>query len=71
MTGLTLDTCSATVCPATVAEEATLAALLRCCVREVAGPRGQVWQAEPYVLLRVADTLLRVRTHGGLALRFE
>lgn len=57
--------------PAAVAEEASLAALLRCCVREVAGPRGQVWHAEPYVLLRVADTLLRVRTHGGLALRFE
>ncbi|MFC7647908.1 IucA/IucC family protein [Streptosporangium lutulentum] len=65
MTSLALDS------PAAVAEEASLAALLRCCVREVSGPRGQVWHAEPYVLLRVADTLLRVRTHGGLALRFE
>ncbi|MFF5206883.1 IucA/IucC family protein [Streptosporangium sp. NPDC000396] len=65
MTSLALDS------PAAVAEEASLAALLRCCVREVAGPRGQVWHAEPYVLLRVADTLLRVRTHGGLALRFQ
>ncbi|MFI7059008.1 IucA/IucC family protein [Streptosporangium canum] len=66
MTSLALDSS-----PAAVAEEASLAALLRCCVREVAGPRGQVWPAEPYVLLRVAGTLLRVRTHGGLALRFE
>ncbi|WP_239513854.1 IucA/IucC family siderophore biosynthesis protein [Streptosporangium sp. 'caverna'] len=65
MTSLALDS------PAAVAEEASLAALLRCCVREVSGPRGQVWHAEPYVLLRVADTLLRVRTYGGLALRFE
>ncbi|MEV4577450.1 IucA/IucC family protein [Nonomuraea jabiensis] len=53
------------------AEEATLAALLRCCVREVAGPRGLVWPAPPYLLLRVAGTLLRVRTHGGAALRFD
>ncbi|MDP9865219.1 MULTISPECIES: IucA/IucC family protein [Streptosporangium] len=66
MTSLALD-----FSPAAVAEEASLAALLRCCVREVAGPRGQVWHAEPYVLLRVAGTLLRARTHGGLALRFE
>ncbi|MBB2913553.1 siderophore synthetase component [Streptosporangium becharense] len=65
MTSLTLGS------PVAVAEEASLAALLRCCVREVAGPRGQVWHAEPYVLLRVAGTLLRARTHGGLALRFE
>ncbi|MFI7534730.1 IucA/IucC family protein [Streptosporangium sp. NPDC049376] len=69
MTGLALDPCSAAVSPAAVAEEATLAALLRCCVREVAGPRGQVWHAEPYVLLRVGGTVLRARTHGGLALR--
>ncbi|WP_084773795.1 IucA/IucC family protein [Nonomuraea candida] len=53
------------------AEEATLAALLRCCVREVAGPRGLVWPAPPYLLLRVAGTLLRVRAHGGAALRFD
>ncbi|MFJ2028983.1 IucA/IucC family protein [Streptosporangium sp. NPDC087985] len=66
MTGLAVD-----APPSAVAEEASLAALLRCCVREVAGPRGQVWHAEPYVLLRVADTLLRARTYGGLALRFE
>jgi siderophore synthetase component len=52
------------------AEESTLAALLRCCVREVAGPRGLVWAAPPYVLLRVAGTLLRARTGGGAALRF-
>ncbi|MFF0867479.1 IucA/IucC family protein [Nonomuraea sp. NPDC003560] len=55
----------------TPAEEATLAALLRCCVREVAGPRGLVWPAPPYVLLRVAGTLLRARTHGGAALRLD
>jgi siderophore synthetase component len=57
--------------PVDLAEEAALAALLRCCVREVAGPRGQVWPAEPYVLCRVAGTLIRARAHGGLALRFE
>ncbi|GAA3442087.1 IucA/IucC family protein [Planomonospora venezuelensis] len=65
MTSLALDS------PAAVAEEATLSALLRCAVREVAGPRGQVWHAGPYVLLRVAGTLLRARAHGGLALRFR
>ncbi|MFI9594046.1 IucA/IucC family protein [Nonomuraea sp. NPDC052265] len=53
------------------ADEATLATLLRCCVREVAGPRGLVWPAPPYVLLRVAGTLLRARTHGGAALRLD
>ncbi|NUP80966.1 MAG: iron transporter [Nonomuraea sp.] len=53
------------------AEEATLAALLRCCVREVAGPRGLVWPAPPYLLLRVGGALLRARTHGGAALRFD
>lgn len=57
--------------PTAAAEDATLAALLRCCVREVAGPRGQVWPAPPYLLLRVAGTLLRVRTRGGAALRFS
>ncbi|MGW4792942.1 IucA/IucC family protein [Nonomuraea sp. NPDC004297] len=65
MHGLAIDA------PCGPAEEATLAALLRCCVREVAGPRGLVWPAPPYVLLRVAGTLLRARTHGGAALRFE
>ncbi|WP_084517546.1 IucA/IucC family protein [Microtetraspora niveoalba] len=54
-----------------IAEAVTLGALLRCCVREVAGPRGLVWPAEPYVLLRVAGTLLRARVHGGIALRFD
>jgi siderophore synthetase component len=39
-------------------------------VREVAGPVGLVWAAPPYLLLRVAGTLLRVRTRGGAALRF-
>ncbi|MEZ7131726.1 IucA/IucC family siderophore biosynthesis protein [Nonomuraea sp. AD125B] len=57
--------------PCAPAEEATLAALLRCCVREVAGPRGLVWPAPPNLLLRVAGTLLRVRTYGGAALRFD
>ncbi|MEU0571718.1 hypothetical protein ABZ297_40855 [Nonomuraea sp. NPDC005983] len=65
MHGVVLDS------PAALAEEATLAALLRCCVREVAGPRGLVWPAPPYLLLRVAGTLLRVRTSGGAALRFD
>ncbi|MER6829773.1 IucA/IucC family protein [Streptosporangium sp. NPDC000563] len=54
-----------------VAEDVSLAALLRCCVREIAGPRGQVGYEGSYVLLRVAGTRLRVRAHGGLALRFE
>ncbi|MFC7592833.1 IucA/IucC family protein [Nonomuraea antimicrobica] len=65
MHGLAIDA------PSGLAEEATSAALLRCCVREVAGPRGLVWPAPPYLLLRVAGTLLRVRTHGGAALRFD
>ncbi|WP_219471041.1 IucA/IucC family protein, partial [Nonomuraea rhizosphaerae] len=65
MHGLVLES------PSALAEEATLAALLRCCVREVAGPRGLVWPAPPYVLLRVAGVLLRARTSGGAALRFE
>ncbi|MGN9846618.1 IucA/IucC family protein [Nonomuraea sp. H19] len=65
MPGLAIDA------PSALAEEATLAALLRCCVREVAGPRGLVWPAPPYLLLRVAGTLLRARTYGGAALRFD
>ncbi|MGC5014771.1 IucA/IucC family protein [Streptosporangium sp. DT93] len=65
MTSLALDS------PASVAEEASLAALLRCCVREISAPRGQVGHDRPYVLLRVAGTLLRVRAYGGLALRFD
>ena len=64
MDDLTLDS------PVDLAEKATLAALLRCCVREVAGPSGQVWPVPPYLLCRVAGTLLRVRAEGGLALRF-
>ncbi|MFI6500711.1 IucA/IucC family protein [Nonomuraea typhae] len=67
MESLVLDSVTAAPPPA---EEATLAALLRCCVREVAGPRGLVWPAPPYLLLRVGGTLLRVRTRGGAALRF-
>ncbi|MFC6081454.1 IucA/IucC family protein [Sphaerisporangium aureirubrum] len=54
-----------------IAEGAALAALLRCCVREVAGPRGQVWTAGPYLLLRLADGLIRVPASGGPALRFD
>ncbi len=54
-----------------IAERAALAALLRCCVREVAGPRGQVWAAAPFLLLRLAANLIRVPTSGGLALRFD
>ncbi|MEU8266055.1 IucA/IucC family protein [Sphaerisporangium sp. NPDC049002] len=54
-----------------IAEEASLAALLRCCVREVAGPRGQVWATAPFLLLRLAGSLIRVPTSGGLALRFD
>ncbi|MFI7617891.1 IucA/IucC family protein [Nonomuraea terrae] len=71
MHGLTLDAASGPAVEDDLAEEATLAALLRCCVREVAGPRGLVWPAPPNLLLRVAGTLLRVRTHGGAALRFD
>ncbi|GAT69764.1 iron transporter [Planomonospora sphaerica] len=62
--------CSVLDSPAAVAEEATLAALLRCAVREVAGPRGRVRHDGPRLLLHLAGTPLRVRAHGGLALRF-
>lgn len=65
MNGILLDS------PIAVAEEATVAALLRCCVREVSGPRGQVWAAESYLLLRVAGTLVRVRARGGIAVRVD
>ncbi|MEU4406750.1 IucA/IucC family protein [Streptosporangium sp. NPDC023963] len=71
MTSLALGSPSAVAVAVAVAEEASVSALLRCCVREIAGPRGQVGYEEPYVLLRVAGTRLRARTHGGLALRFE
>ncbi|MEU8378793.1 IucA/IucC family protein [Streptosporangium sp. NPDC048865] len=66
MTSLALDSPAAVA----VAEEASVSALLRCCVREIAGPRGQVRHEAPYVLLRLAGTRLRARAHGGLALRF-
>ncbi|MDF5755520.1 IucA/IucC family protein [Spongiactinospora sp. TRM90649] len=52
------------------AEEATVAALLRCCLREIAGPRGEVWDGPPYTFLRLAGTLIRARVRGGMALRF-
>ncbi|GGL10075.1 IucA/IucC family protein [Planomonospora parontospora] len=68
MTALALD--SVLGSPAAAAEEATLAALLRCAVREIAGPRGRVRHDGPRLLLHVAGTPLRVRAHGGLALRF-
>jgi len=55
--------------PVGVAERASLAALLRCCVREVAGPRGRVWPARPYLLCEIGGTLIRARTHGGTAVR--
>ncbi|GII57026.1 iron transporter [Planotetraspora thailandica] len=54
-----------------MAEEATLGALLRCCARELCGPRGRLTTAGPYTLLRVAGTTIRVRAAGGIALRFE
>ncbi|WP_214110556.1 IucA/IucC family protein [Acrocarpospora catenulata] len=54
---------------ATEAERATVGALLRCCVREVAGPRGQVWQLTDHVSLRVGGVLIRARASGGIALR--
>ncbi|MEV6985984.1 IucA/IucC family protein [Sphaerisporangium sp. NPDC051017] len=55
----------------TMAERESLAALLRCCLREIAGPRGQVWAAGPYLTFRLGGSLLRVRASGGPALRFE
>ncbi|WP_449063900.1 IucA/IucC family protein [Planomonospora algeriensis] len=67
MTALALD--SVLDSPAAVAEEATLAALLRCAVREVAGPRGLVRHDGAHLLLHVAGVPLRVRAHGGIALR--
>ncbi len=57
--------------PVGAAERASLAALLRCCVREVAGPRGRVWPAGPHLLFEVAGTLIRARVHGGPAMRVE
>ncbi|MEO3813790.1 IucA/IucC family protein [Sphaerisporangium sp. B11E5] len=54
-----------------VAEETALGALLRCCVREVAGPRGQVWAQGVRLTLRLGGRLIRVPASGGLALRFD
>ncbi|GAA0988002.1 IucA/IucC family protein [Acrocarpospora macrocephala] len=56
---------------AEIAERATVAALLRCCVREVAGPRGQVWPSDDHLLLELGGRWLRARTSGGIALRLE
>ncbi|ADG89669.1 IucA/IucC family protein [Thermobispora bispora] len=53
-----------------LAEEATVAALLRCCIREIAGPRGRVRTAGPYLTARIAGTPVRTRAGGGIALRF-
>ncbi|SDQ44203.1 IucA/IucC family protein [Thermostaphylospora chromogena] len=52
--------------PVAVAEDATLAALLRCCARELAA----VGATGPYLTLRLAGTAIRARARGGLALRF-
>ncbi|MBP2707610.1 iron transporter [Microbispora sp. RL4-1S] len=72
--------------PDTLAEEATVAALLRCCLRELGGDAapgraladdvtpGRALSghaAGPYLTLRVAGTLVRVRARGGIALRFD
>ncbi|GAB3134902.1 IucA/IucC family protein [Microbispora hainanensis] len=56
---------------AALAEETALGALLRCWLREVAGPRGHVRAAGPHLTLRVAGTPVRVRVRGGIALRFD
>ncbi|WP_182907726.1 IucA/IucC family siderophore biosynthesis protein [Microbispora sp. H13382] len=53
------------------AEEAALGALLRCWLREVGGPRGDVRATGPHLTLRVAGTPVRVRVRGGIALRFD
>ncbi|MEN3538476.1 IucA/IucC family protein [Microbispora sp. ZYX-F-249] len=65
MEGLLLDPHAAP------AEEAALGALLRCWLREVGGPRGDVRAAGPHLTLRVAGTPVRVRVRGGIALRFD
>lgn len=53
------------------AEGTALRALLRCWLREVGGPRGDVRAAGPHLMLRVAGTPVRVRARGGIALRFD
>ncbi|WP_433497867.1 IucA/IucC family protein [Sphaerimonospora sp. CA-214678] len=62
MNGLLLDPHSA------LAEEITLGALLRCCIRELCGPR--VRTAGPYLLASIAGTRVRVPARGGMSLRF-
>ncbi|GAA1518492.1 IucA/IucC family protein [Sphaerisporangium rubeum] len=57
--------------PGGFAEEAALAALLRCCVREVAGPRGHVTTEGAHLVFRLADRPIRVPVSGGLALRLD
>ncbi|ETK31265.1 IucA/IucC family protein [Microbispora sp. ATCC PTA-5024] len=54
---------------AAMAEEATLGALLRCCLRELGAAGGRAWSAGPYLLLRLGGSLVRVRARGGIALR--
>lgn len=49
-----------------VAEHAAVAALLRCCIRELP---GQAFPAGPYTLVRVGGVWLRAKTAGGTALR--
>src|SRR5690606_37654756 len=49
--------------------EATLGALLRCCIRELCGPR--VRTAGPYLVATIAGARVRVPARGGIALRFH
>ncbi len=49
-----------------VAEHATVAALLRCCVRELP---GQAFPAGAYTMVRVGGVWLRALTGGGTAVR--
>ncbi|GAB1821389.1 IucA/IucC family protein [Herbidospora sp. RD11066] len=51
-----------------VAERATVAALLRCCIRELP---GQAFPAGPYTMVRVGGVWLRALTSGGAAVRVE
>ncbi|MFC0866228.1 IucA/IucC family protein [Sphaerimonospora cavernae] len=62
MNSLLLDPHSA------LAEEVTLGALLRCCVRELCGSR--VRTAGPYLLASIGGTRVRVPARGGIALHF-
>ncbi|GAA5083341.1 siderophore synthetase component [Thermocatellispora tengchongensis] len=56
--------------PVSVADDVTLAALLRCYAREVAGPRGAARTDGAHLLLHAAGAEIRVRAAGGIALRF-